>query len=475
MIKKTSISEETFRERAETENRVPVYRTIPADTITPVSAYQKLTREQRNGFLLDSAKTGTMEGRYSFLGVNPRIKLIVQNGETRLSRNGDVTSPDRNPYDLLSDLHEEFAGASMPHLPPLVGGAVGYVGFPGDPGSSGNTEGDLPEFAFLFFDTIVSFDHIRNTATVTNVADATDERKTSRVYRESTRTVRKVCQKISEPAGTGSPNVGRDAIPEPPGLEPTSDRFMDAVQQGIRRVNNGLVEQVTLTRSRTTRVDSRMVDLFRGLRMTSPAPYLFLFETENVAVAGSSPERLVRYRNGTITYQPRSVSEGSENQLRANHNLLVDAVRNDLARLAKRESINVKPPEEEQTWDNKHVLRSTLTGEVTADTGPIDILKTSLPALKQTGFPRDQAVNLIDRVEPGGRSLIGGGVCYLDSSGNFDSCTVPGLIERSGDRTIVRTGNPVRTGQSPEEVISQLSSRLESFSSAIQISEELYQ
>src|SRR3954447_11481162 len=157
------------RELARDHTVVPLRHTYIDDVETPVSAYLKL-RGDGPSFLLESAEQGQRVGRWSFLGVQPRTTIRLQNGTFTVG--GAVKEMGTDPYLSAARELEQYDAAPMPDLPPFSGGAVGMFGYDlvryaeptvGDPNPG---ELQVPEMALMVSDVIVAFDHFKHETTI---------------------------------------------------------------------------------------------------------------------------------------------------------------------------------------------------------------------------------------------------------------------------------------------------------------------
>lgn len=482
------LSKQKYEKNAQTSDRVPVYRVVPADTLTPISAYRTLTKDSTDGVLLDSARTSKNAGRYSFIGVEPQIKLTTRSGETVLVEQGDRKTLDQHPFDALRTLHQDHRSASIPNLPPLVGGAIGYIGYRSaaettDTSPQDSSEEIVPELQFLFYDTIIAFDHVQNTATVTCLTEPGSNSNPINSYEDGQEKINHLVGRLRDsetdiPSGLAQMDARVSLT-----AETTDEEFRSVAQEAIDRIHGGEVEHLTLSRSFRGSVQARPLDIFRLLRMNCPAPFMYLFEHENTAVAGSSRERLVQLSDETVKYQPLTTSSGehtdretpsetdTNSPLQVKHSLLLDAVRNDLSNLTEPGSVTIDGFNPSTHPEQNRGIRSTLRGTVREDIGPVDVFQSSLPSLKQTGFPRSAATRILPEIEPDSRGLFGGAICYIDSAGNADSSTTANIVEMNSDTVRARTGISMGCGDNPEDAPQKTRNHTSTVNRAIQFAE----
>jgi anthranilate synthase component 1 len=425
----------------------PVVREISADLETPASAYLKLRRSGPS-FLLESVEGGERIARYSFIGVEPRCVYILRGRTLERRGNGSVqiltAEADSDPFRLLEEEMRKLSIPAAPvspvKLPRFLGGLVGYMGFECvryfeprlDPLLHPSP---LPEAVFLLADTIVAFDHVRNSMFL--IAYPFDgEKEARRKLNTLEKRLRKPLAVESAPAA-GSPapvdfqsNVG-------------PERYEKMVRDAKEHIFAGDVFQVLPSQrlSRTTK--AQPFDIYRALRRLNPSPYMFFFDFgtldgEPFYLAGSSPEVFVRLEGNRASLRPiagtspRGGTPGEDSAIearlladpkeRAEHVMLVDLGRNDLGRVCRYGTVTV--PEYAVIERYSHVMHivSQVEGEMVPGKNAFDLVRASFPAGTVSGAPKVRAMEIIAELEPDGRGPYGGAVGYFSFDGSMDTC-----------------------------------------------------
>jgi anthranilate synthase component 1 len=206
--------------------------------------------------------------------------------------------------------------------------------------------------------------------------------------------------------------------------------------------------------------------VYRALRMVNPSPYMYFLKEGGSAVAGSSPEMLVRVEGRRVETRPiagtrrRGESEAEDERLgrelladekeRAEHIMLVDLGRNDLGRVSSFRSVAV--PEFMKLERYSHVIHivSSVVGELAEGRDALDALVATFPAGTLSGAPKIRAMEIIDELEPRARGLYGGALGYLDLRGNLDFCiAIRTLVFRDGKATL-QAGAGIVADSDPE-------------------------
>ena len=416
------------RRLAADHNLVPVRHTFVEDCETPVSAFLKL-RGAGPAFLLESAEQGQRVGRWSFIGYRPRDVL-----RWRLADGGD-------PYALAADAVARHRQAPLPGLPPFAGGAVGFFGYDCVRAVEKLAEPNpdpvgLPDLALMLTDALVAFDHLKHTVTI--LANAyVEEEGVEAAYTRAVDVIGEVRERLAGPLPRTTPADG--ARPEPR-FEPNMPReaFEAMVARIIEYVHAGDAFQVVPSQRWTATVAVDPFSIYRGLRAINPSPYMYFLDFEDFQVVGASPEPLVTVSGGRATTRPiagtrprggdadedRLIAEDllADEKERAEHVMLVDLGRNDLGRVCEYGTVEVETFMAVETYSHLMHIVSSVGGRLREGVGPMEALRSILPAGTLSGAPKVRAMQIIDELEPVKRGAYGGAVGYLSYTGELDTC-----------------------------------------------------
>ncbi len=423
---------EQARVLASAHNLIPLRYSFVEDCETPVSAFLKL-RAQAPGepaFLLESADQGQRVGRWSFIGFRPRAVLRWE-----LANGGD-------PYALAAEHVARFNQAPMPDSPPFTGGAVGFFGYDlvrtveplGDPPP--DTLG-LPDMALMLSDALVVFDHLKHTVTILANADLQSEPDLKRAYEQAARTIDELRRVLAGPVPRGGPPPG--AARELPSFESNMSRaqFEGMVKRIVEYIYAGDAFQVVPSQRWSGRVPVEAFSIYRGLRAVNPSPYMYFLDFGDFQVAGASPEPLLTVTSRHVTTKPiagtrpRGANPEEDRRIarelladekeRAEHVMLVDLGRNDLGRVCEYGSVTVDELMEIEFYSHVMHIVSSVSGTLRRDVGPLDALRSVLPAGTLSGAPKVRAMQIIDELEPVKRGGYGGAIGYLSYAGDLDT------------------------------------------------------
>ncbi|MGZ6388059.1 MAG: anthranilate synthase component I [Ktedonobacterales bacterium] len=429
---------------------VPVWREIPADLETPVSAYLKLARG-RYAYLLESVEGGERTARYSFVGADPYLVMRAAGGVVEyrwLSGPQAGTVERRRCADPLHAVQEELARrpqAKVPGTPRFSGGAVGYLAYDTvayfesvAPRLKDDPLG-LPEAIFLFSDTFLAFDHVRHRARLITHADlsATDGDE-GRARAEAESRLDAMEQRLAGqlPRRRAPATKGGTAI-RPAALE-SRVAYEAAVERIKEYVRAGDCFQVVPSRRLARPTSAAPFEIYRALRSINPSPYMFYLALDDFAVAGASPELLVRVEDGEVAVHPIAGTRRrdadperdaaleaelrADEKERAEHVMLVDLGRNDVGRVSEPGSVRVTQFLDVERYSHVMHLVSHVTGRLRADVSPYDALRAGFPAGTVSGAPKVRAMQIIAELEGQRRGLYAGAVGYLGFDGNLDTC-----------------------------------------------------
>jgi len=449
-----SLSFEEYERLSGDGGLVPVYREVPGDLSTPVSAFLALSARSARAFLLESVVGGERIARYSFIGRDP-VETVEARGRAD---------------DLLGALRARLGppAAEVPGLPRLTGGAVGYLSYDAvrlfERIPDRHPPNGLPLASFSFYRSLVAFDHARQRIVL--VADA--EPGSRSAFERAQGVLDGFEADLRGPRPTAPPPAARRGAE----LDGGGDFFADGAgyRQSVRAAQDyiaaGDIFQVVLSRRRTVECPCDPFTVYRALRMVNPSPYMYFLKDGDRAVAGASPEMLVRVEGRRAETRPiagtrpRGASAEDDERLgrelladekeRAEHVMLVDLGRNDLGRVCRFRSVSV--PEFMAVEHYSHVMHivSSVTGELGEGKDALDALAATFPAGTLSGAPKIRAMEIIDELEPARRGLYGGAVGYLDLRGNLDFCITIRTVVLEGGRALVQAGGGIVADSDPE-------------------------
>ncbi len=428
----------SYAARAAAGGIVPVVRELAADALTPVTAYAAIARPPF-AFLLESLVGGERWARYTFMGTEPREAWRYREGRVDRWTPGEGWTSCGAAADPLSHLAQRLRAlkaAAAPELPRFTGGAVGYLGYdvvrslerlPGGP----RDDLELPDALFMVADALVIIDNAFGRAAVvvnTEVPPGSDRPALTRAYEGAVARIEELLRRLSDPPRL-SPLSLADAPPlavESPYPRAAFERDVERIREYIRA---GDTFQTVLSRRQEVAVRAEPLDVYRALRTLNPAPYLYFLQLDDLVLAGSSPEVLVRVEDREILVRPiagtRPRGETPEEDERltaelladpkelAEHMMLVDLGRNDVGRAATFRSVRVTELKVIERYSHVQHIVSEVRGRLRPELDAVDALRGCFPAGTVTGAPKVRAMEIIDELEPTRRGPYAGAVGYI--------------------------------------------------------------
>jgi anthranilate synthase component 1 len=428
-----------------------VWQRLIADIETPVSAALKLIEPERGDWVLESVESGETRGRYSLIGLDPDLMFEVRGDAARINRDWrhdrDAFVPvEAGALQALRDLVAECRFDVPEGLPKALATLVGFFAYetiglveriPRAPGAGLG----LPDMIFVRPTTILVFDRLADElfliapiwpdarGAIDRMIDTAGERLESIAARLSS---------ASPHADGASTAALTQSITATPATSP--ERFAAMVAAAKDYIAAGDIFQVVLSQRFSTPFDLPPFDLYRALRRVNPSPFLYFLDLPGFALIGSSPEILVRVRDGEITIRPiagtrprgRTSAEDAENREslladpkeRAEHLMLLDLGRNDVGRAAIGGSVSVTDSYTVEFYSHVMHIVSNVIGRIAPGKDAIDALFAGFPAGTVSGAPKVRACQIIAELEADARGPYAGGVGYFAPDGNMDSCIV---------------------------------------------------
>ncbi|MCE2510316.1 MAG: anthranilate synthase component I [Alphaproteobacteria bacterium] len=453
-----------------------VWTKLVADLETPVSAMQKLARNAPNSFLLESVEGGAMRGRYSFIGIRPDVIWRCFGDRAEINENA---SHDANAFvpaagGAFRSFRELLAKSAVDlpdALPPMAAGLVGYMGYDmvrlmeGLPASNPEGVTGMPDGMFVRATVMAIFDNIEDTAILVTPVRPKEGVDAKTAYG-------KAQARLEQCIADLDTRLPPEAAPSTPGTppEPVSNMAREAYYGMVERAKEyilaGDIFQVVPSQRFQVPFTLPPIALYRALRRLNPSPFLFLLDFEGFAVVGSSPEIMVRVRDGVVTIRPiagtrrRGKDAAEDKRLaedlladpkeRAEHLMLLDLGRNDVGRVADIGSVEVTEEMNVEYYSHVMHLVSNVQGRLDPKFDAIDALIAGFPAGTVSGAPKVRAMEIIEELEPDRRGIYGGCVGYFASNGTMDSCIALRTAIVKDGKMYVQAGGGVVADSKPE-------------------------
>ena len=459
---------EAKRYAAERTCRVlPVSREIYADIKTPIEVLRILQGKSRHCFLLESVEDTQQWGRFTFLGFDPKQEITCVDGNMCIKGETEQRFHTKDPGAVLKKIVEENKSPRLEGMPPFTGGLVGYFSYDYIKYSEPHLKLDAEDqehfndVDLMLFDKVIAFDNFRQKIIlIVNISLAGD---VEAAYTTSQKELEELVQLIR----TGTPaerEPGR--LTSPVRHLFSKEQYCAMVERAKQYIREGDIFQVVLSNRLEADFAGSLLDTYRVLRTLNPSPYMFYFSSDDIEIAGASPETLVKLQNGVLhTFplagsRPRGKTEAEDNALEAElltdpkelaeHNMLVDLGRNDLGRISKFGTVKVEKHLQVLRFSHIMHLGSTVAGQLREDCTAADAIGSVLPAGTLSGAPKFRACQIINELENNKRGIYGGAIGYMDFTGNLDTCIAIRIAFKKNGKVFVRSGAGIVADSVPE-------------------------
>lgn len=435
---------------------VPVSREIFSDIRTPMEVLNILKQVSRHVYMLESVEDREKWGRYTFLGFEPSLEFTCEDGNIEIRAGTKMKLSSRDPETYIRHILEENKSPKMPGLPPFTGGLVGYFAYDyikySEPelNLDGPDEEHFKDVDLMLFDKVIAFDNFRQKIIlIANGKLSEGEAGYGKALME--------LDSMENLLRTKEPGKGEGGrrTTEMKALF-TKEEYCQMVEKGKNYIREGDVFQVVLSNRLEAGFEGSLLNTYRVLRTTNPSPYMFYFSSDDLEIAGASPETLVKVQDGTAhTFplagtRPRGKTEEEDKKLEeelladekelAEHNMLVDLGRNDLGKISRFGSVMVEKYKEIERFSHVMHIGSTVKGQLADGKTALDGVSAVLPAGTLSGAPKIRACQIIQELEQCRRGIYGGAIGYLDFTRNMDLCIAIRLAYKKKGKVFVRSG-----------------------------------
>ena len=468
-------------------NVLPVSCEILADICTPIEALKILKNVSTHCYLLESAQPSEKWGRYTFLGLEPKMEITCQNGRMKA---GELTFETQDPSQTLREILAQYKSPRFAYLPTFTGGLVGYFSYdylgysePKARTMAQDTE-NFKDVDLMLFDQVIAFDNLRQKIVlIVNMPLQPDALETN--YNKAILRLNQLAQLLQ----TGTPKQ------EPAGrllgeARPLFDKaaYCRMVEKAKHAIREGEIFQIVLSNRLAAPFEGSLLGAYRMLRTINPSPYMFYFSGTDVEVAGASPETLVKLEDGVLhTFplagtRPRGRTDEEDKALEAElladekelaeHNMLVDLGRNDLGRVSRFGTVEVEKLHSIERYSHVMHIGSTVRGVLKPECDALNAIEAVLPAGTLSGAPKIRACQLIGQLENNKRGIYGGAIGYIDFTGNMDTCIAIRIAYRKNGQVFVRSGAGIVADSVPEKEYQECINKAQAVVSALRQAQE---
>lgn len=481
-------------ELAEVEKLFERYKTVPVSveieqTVTPVQALKKLKNISSHCYMLESAEDSERWGRYTFLGYDPKAEISCKNYKTVVIDADGVRRTEASPKEEIQRILNENKSPSLDYLPTFTGGLVGYFSYDyikySEPKLKLNAkdDGNFKDVDLMLFDKVVVFDNLKRKIVL--IFNMNSSENVERSYEFA----KKELEKMAEIIANGKEAELQEA--EIKGeFKPLFDKeeYCKMVEKAKNYIREGDIFQVVLSNRLQASMKGSLFHTYEILRKLNPSPYMFYFSSDDIEIAGASPETLVKLSGKTLyTYplagtRPRGKTKEEDEKLErgllddpkelAEHNMLVDLGRNDLGKISKFGSVEVEKYHSILKFSHVMHIGSTVKGTIRNDKSALDAVDAVLPAGTLSGAPKIRAMEIINELENNRRGIYGGAIGYIDFAGNLDTCISIRLAYKKKGSVYIRSGAGIVADSVAENEYNECINKAKAVMNALRMSQK---
>jgi anthranilate synthase component 1 len=469
-------SETAFAERYGRGEAQVVWTTLVADLETPVSAFLKLGGGKAMSFLLESVEGGAVRGRYSVIGLEPDLIWRANGRKAEVNRTArieaDAFAPcPEPPLQALRALISESRIALPDSLPPMAAGVFGYLGYDmvrlmEDLASPNPDPIGTPDAMLVRPTLVVVFDAVKDSITVITPVRPEKGVDPKAALARAVERLARVVESLDQPLDKSFAQGETGPLDVPAKSNTTPDEFKTMVRKAKEYIVAGDAFQIVLSQRFEAPFTLPPFSLYRALRRTNPSPYLYYLDFGGFAVAGSSPEILVKLSGDVVTIRPiagtrhRGATPHEDKALedelladpkeRAEHLMLLDLGRNDVGRVAAIGTVKVTDQFFIERYSHVMHIVSNVEGKLGGNHDALDALAAGFPAGTVSGAPKVRAMQIIDELEKEKRGLYAGCVGYFSAAGEMDTCIVLRTALVKDGKMYVQAGAGIVADSNPD-------------------------
>ncbi|WP_207637151.1 anthranilate synthase component I [Anaerovorax odorimutans] len=485
-----SPSLEKARNIADNYKVIPLSCEIFSDIKTPIEVLKILKTVSRNCYMLESLENPQNWGRYTFLGFDPKLELTCINGKLKIVLEEKIIEESTTcPKKYIRQIVNENKSPRFENLPPFTGGLVGYFAYdyikyiePNLELDGENQEG-FKDVDLMLFDKVIAFDHLKKKIIIiANVKTKYLETSYKEGVKELDRIVKLIKNSHSQKNTDGK--LTSEFRPQF-----SKEEYCNMVNKAKNYIYEGDIFQVVLSNRLEADFEGSLLNTYRILRTTNPSPYMYYFSSDDIEIAGASPETLVKIQDNTVYTFPLAGTRQrgktyiedlelekellSDEKELAEHNMLVDLGRNDLGKVSEFGSVEVEKYLSIERFSHVMHIGSTIKGLMKNSKDGLDAIDAVLPAGTLSGAPKIRACEIINELENKKRGIYGGAIGYIDFTGNIDTCIAIRIAYKKNGKVFIHSGAGIVADSVPEKEYQECFNKAKAIKDALEFSEEV--
>ena len=463
---------------------IPISMELYSDLLTPIEVLRKLKNVSKHCYLLESAEDNQNWGRYTFLGYDPKLELTCVDGKATITAGTKITMETKHSKEQIKQIIEENKSPRFSYLPTFTGGLVGYFSYDYIKYAENSLDLDAEDTEgfrdvdLMLFDKVIAFDHYRQKIILIVNAKCSDiETEYHRALLELESMKNLILKGKAKEEQPGKLKTDFKMLFQ-------EKEYCSIVEKAKNYIREGDIFQVVLSNRMEAEYEGSLLNAYRVLRTTNPSPYMFYFSSDDLEIAGASPETLVKLEDGVVhTFplagtRPRGKTPEEDERLEkelladekecAEHNMLVDLGRNDIGKISEFGSVKVEKYMSIERFSAVMHIDSTVSGKVRKDVHTLDAIDAILPAGTLSGAPKIRACEIINELENNKRGIYGGAIGYIDFTGNLDTCIAIRIAYKKNGKVFIRSGAGIVADSVPKKEYEECLNKAKAVKMAIQ-------
>ena len=447
-----------------------LFKTFNCKNYNKVENLYKFLLAEKNSFIFESVEKGSVRGRYTIIGLNPDRIWDIHNNIVNLNNNGKKIRIKTNPLKYLKKLIKEFKMKMPSQLPSMASMLVGYfsydvIRYVEKIPNKCRDDLKIPDVRLSRPKNLVIYDNLKKKIYyIENVYADTKIKNYNEAYSEIIKkfNLYESFENIKLPEQF-TYGYNKNKIKS----NTTKNKFKLLVKKAKSYIKKGDIFQVVISQRFERKITKKPIEIYNHLRKSNPSPFMFYFNYNDFNVLGSSPEILVRLRNGEVTIRPiagtrprgrtskedkRYVSDllNDKKEL-AEHLMLLDLGRNDVGKVSKINTVKVTEKFKVEKYSHVMHIVSNVTGEFNKQTSIFETLLSGFPAGTVSGAPKIRAMEIIDELEKNKRKLYAGGIGYFTPNNEFDTCIALRTALIKNNKFYVQAGAGIVADSKPDK------------------------
>ena len=465
-----NISLEKFKRNHLKKKNQILFKSLNCKNYFKVENLYKFLLAEKNSFIFESVEKGSVRGRYTIIGLNPDRIWDIHNNIVKLNNNGKKIKIKTNPLKYLKKLIKEFKMKIPSQLPSMASMLVGYfsydvIRYVEKIPNKCRDDLKIPDVRLSRPKNLVIYDNLKKKIYyIENVYADTKIKNYNEAYSEIVKKfdLYESFENIKLPEQF-TYGYNKNKIKS----NTTKNKFNLLVKKAKSYIKKGDIFQVVISQRFERKITKKPIEIYNHLRKSNPSPFMFYFNYNDFNVLGSSPEILVRLRNGEVTIRPiagtrprgRTSKEDkkyvsdllNDKKELAEHLMLLDLGRNDVGKVSKINTVKVTEKFKVEKYSHVMHIVSNVTGEFNKQTSIFETLLSGFPAGTVSGAPKIRAMEIIDELEKNKRKLYAGGIGYFTPNNEFDTCIALRTALIKNNKFYVQAGAGIVADSKPDK------------------------